>query len=228
MRHGNEGTEPDDPQNTALPHQPLYADQPLLRWRRTPTRLTFAVGARLIVVFVAIAVLLTAFGAVGAYFAVNDRFTALEHDLAVRRKIRDQETGKFQQEIDRQRQAVERQRGALCALIDRIPPGDQQVDDDRRAYTCGPYRPGPPGAQAGAPPPPTGGSDPAAAAPGGRVLRLDPTRARPATPPRAAAPRAPVPTRSPTAPRPPQPPPPQPPPPEDDDHLLCVLVICVL
>jgi hypothetical protein len=224
MRHGHDGTEPDDPQNAALPHQPLYADQPLLRWLRTPTRLTFAVGARLIVVFVAIAVLLTAVGAVGAYFAVNDRFTALEHDLAVRRETRDQEARKFQQEIDRQLQAVERQRGALCALIDRIPPGDRQVDDDRRAYNCGPYRPGPPGARAGAPPPPRSGGISADPAPRGAVLRPDPTRARPATPPRAPAP-----TRSPAAPQPPQPPPQPPPPapPEDDDHLLCVGLICV-
>jgi hypothetical protein len=222
MRHGNDSTEPDDPQNSGSPHQPLYADQPLLRGRRSPTGLTLVVGARLIVVFVAIAVLLTAFGSVGAYFAVNDRITALERDLAVKRKIRDQETRQFQWEIDLQRQEVKQQRGALCALIDRIPLGDQQVDDDRSAYNCGPYRPGQPGARAGAPPPPTGGRS-ADSAPRGRVLRPDPARARPATPPRA-----PVPTRSPTAPKPPQPLPPQPsPPPVDDDHLLCVLFICV-
>jgi len=189
--------------------------------------LTFVVGARLIVVFVAIAVLLTALGSVGAYFAVNDRITALEHDLAARRKIRDHETRQFQGEIDRQRKEVTQQRGALCALIDRIPPGDRRVDDDRKAYDCGPYQLPQPGARAGTPAPPSGGRS-ADSAPGGGVLRPGPVRARPATPPRA-----PTPTRSPAASRPPQPSSPQPAPPqpsrppENDDHLLCVLVICV-
>lgn len=89
---------------------------------------------------------------------------------------RDGQIAELHREVDAQHRRAERDRLALCALIDRVPAGDPDVDRQRRAYRCAPPRP--------ASAPPTPGVSPGAAA-DGRQARPPPPQARRSGPARS-------------------------------------------